>query len=493
MTAAHPLIVDLDGSLLRTDSLHESLAVALRKPQVLLLAVRQLLRNGKAGLKEYLAAAAPIDVGLLPVNDRVLEFVQFEHAKGRTIFLVTGANSHIANQIIQRFAEFEGRFSSDGHINLTSGRKAELLVQEFGAQGFDYIGNSPADTAVWREARHSYLATTALPTRPLPRWARDIAFEDVLREDSKSTWRIWLRELRVHQSLKNLLLFLPIIAAHTFDGLSLLLLTAGFVSFSLMASSVYLLNDLLDLKSDRLHPRKSLRPLAAGQILPMHALAASGCLAIIALVTAVMIGIGFTLVLVLYVVLTCLYSFWLKRVTLVDVTLLAMLYMIRILAGAVIAGIELSFWFTGMALFLFISLALVKRYTELSLQTSTVASERLPGRGYSRSDASVILPLGVGSGMAVLVLMAIYLQSSAVTLLYPSETALWLVIPAMFYWIANIWLQAGRGAMHDDPIVFALKNPPSLISGGIIALLFIAASTPIEGWAGDLMSTIGAQ
>lgn len=467
---------------MRTDTLHESVAAALTHPRVLAGALLQLARNGRAALKRHLASGVNIDVNLLPVNEEVIALVRSEYANGRRVFLATGADSSIADRVVLRFPEFEGSFASDGTTNLTSERKAQLLVKRFGVKAFDYIGNSTKDRAVWREADRSYLVTSA--RSGMPAWATDIEFVAVLRESGKPAWRVWLKELRIHQSLKNLLLFLPLIAAHAFgDTRSLLLVVGGFIAFTFMASSVYLLNDLLDLRSDRLHARKSQRPLAAGRILPLGALAVSAALAVIALVGSAFIGVEFTVVLVLYAILTCLYSFWLKRVTLVDVIVLAMLYMIRILAGAVITNIALSFWFTGVTLFLFISLALVKRFTELSRHIPTADEHRIPGRGYSASDSMVILPLGIGSGMAVLILLAIYLQSDAVATLYPSAAILWLVIPTMFYWIGNIWIQAGRGTIHDDPIIFALRNRASLISAGLVAVLFISASTTIAASA----------
>jgi 4-hydroxybenzoate polyprenyltransferase len=486
MKPTTPLIVDLDGSLLRTDTLHELIAASLGRPGVLFGALRQFISHGRAGLKRHLADNVPIDVNLLPVNSQVLEFVRTEHAKGRVVYLATGADAGIAEAITRRFSEFSGSFASDGDTNLTSNNKGDLLERKFGAEGFDYIGNSVKDRAVWQKASRAYLASHRPMTRP-PRWSRGVSFAGMLAEPGRSGWWLWLRELRVHQSVKNVLIFLPTIAAHVFDAQNLLRLVGGFAAFTLMASSVYLLNDLLDLRSDRLHTRKSQRPLAAGRILPLHALVASVVLAVVALASGIAIGIDFMLVLVSYAVLTCLYSFWLKRVTLIDVVVLAMLYMVRILAGAVISDIELSFWFTGVTLFLFISLALVKRYTELSRAMSIDGSQSLHGRGYTRGDSAVILPLGIGTGIAVLMLMAIYLQSDAVTLLYPSAVLLWLVIPALFYWIANMWIQAGRGAMHDDPIVFAFKNPASLASAGIIALLYLVASTPFATVAKDVL------
>lgn len=484
MTSRTPLVIDLDGSLLRTDTLHELTAASLARPQVLVGGLIRLATKGRAALKRHLTDNTSIDVSLLPINERVLELVRSESSNGRDVYLATGADASIAAAIVERFPEFTGYFASDGETNLTNSNKAALLVERFGEKGFDYVGNSTHDLAVWRAADKSYLVAAGRT----PGWARSIDFTETLHESGRPAWRVWLKELRIHQSLKNILLFLPMLAAHSFQIETIALLIAGFVTFAFMASSVYLLNDLLDLRSDRLHARKSQRPLAAGRILPLHALAVSFLLAVIAIVAAFAIGLDFAIVLITYAVLTCLYSFWLKRVTLVDVTILAMLYMIRILAGAVIANIELSFWFTGVALFLFVSLALVKRYTELTRPMSLGKDEALPGRGYSRVDAAVVLPLGIGTGMAVLLLMAIYLQSDAVAVLYPSGVFLWLVIPALFYWIGNIWIQAGRGEMHDDPIIFALKNPASLVSGAVILLLFVAASTPLAGSFQELLA-----
>lgn len=480
-----PLIVDLDGSLLRTDTLHEMLAAAVTRPGVLARAVFTFVTKGRAGLKHYLASNVSIDVDLLPVNVRVLEFVQAEAANGRDVYLATGADSTVADRVVRRIPVFAGQFASDGHENLTSHAKADLLVATFGAQGFDYVGNSKHDRAVWEQADRSYLAASGR----VPRWTRGLDFTEVLREEGKPTWRLWLKELRVHQSVKSLVMFLPMLAAHDFALHSILLLLAAFVTFAAMSSSVYLLNDTLDLRSDRVHATKANRPLAAGRILPIHALAVSVLLAVAALASAVLIDIGFAIVLVGYAILTLAYSFWLKRVTLIDVAVLALLYMVRILAGAVIANTELSFWFTAVALFLFISLALVKRYTELTRPSDLKDDASLPGRGYTRGDAVVVLPLGIGAGMAVLLLMAIYLQSDAVHLLYPSGVFLWLVIPTMFYWIGNIWIEAGRGAVHDDPIIFALKNRASLASGAFVFALFVVASTPLASVARDAYSS----
>lgn len=478
LTLYPPLIIDLDGSLLRTDSLHESVAAALHRPWRLVGAAAALATSGRAGMKRYFSAHTPAEVRLMPVNHAVLSFIHDEKATGRKVYLATGADESTARGIMARFAEFDGYFASDGVINLTGERKAARLVENYGSKGFDYLGDSAADIAVWIQSDKSYLATSRPESKGLPPWSRGVTFAGVIREDRPPAARLWIKELRLHQSLKNLLLFLPLLAAHAFGDIGIILdLVAGFAAFTLVAFSVYLINDLIDLDADRQHDRKSNRPLAAGRIRPVTALIVAVVLALSGLGIAVTLGLAFTVVLAIYVVLTSLYSFRLKRIALVDVVVLALLYMVRIFAGSVIAGVPLSFWFTGVTLFLFISLALAKRYTEVSRFSPDAV--RLPGRGYGPTDATVLMSLGVASGVAVLLLLAVYIQSSAVALLYPSSGLLWLSIPVMFYWIGNLWLQAARGTLHDDPVVFALRDPASLASASIVGVIFIAASSPV--------------
>ncbi|WP_156997184.1 UbiA family prenyltransferase [Agromyces aureus] len=470
-----PLVVDLDGSLLRGDTLHESIVANLRHPLVIAAAVVALLTSGKAAMKRRLAQTGRVEVALLPANAAVLSLMEARKGDGGQVFLATGADSAIAESVAERFPSIDAVFASDGSTNLTSHAKATALTAEFGEGGFDYVGNSQADVEIWRRAHTSYLATTDR-SAAAPGWAgRDL---EVLADPGPTRLRAWGRELRVHQSLKNTLLFLPLIAAHEFTNVFAVAATlAGFIAFTLMASSVYLLNDVLDVNLDRVHRRKKSRPVAAGWIDPLHALAGSLVLAVAALTLGFVIGLGFALVLVGYAVLTLSYSLWLKRITLVDVVTLAMLYMIRIVAGAVVTGITLSFWFTGVTLFLFLSLAFVKRYAEL--HSANGSSRRLPGRGYSGDDVHAILALGVASGMASTVLMAIYIQSDAVSRLYPAPVVLWLVIPVLFLWIGNLWIKAGRGQMHDDPVIFALRDPSSLVIGAVVLLLFVVASMPV--------------
>ncbi|KQZ84826.1 hypothetical protein ASD56_00025 [Microbacterium sp. Root166] len=473
MTAAKPLVVDLDGSLLRTDSLHESIAANLRSPGRLAGAAARLGR-GKAVFKRTLAAASP-DLANVPLNPAVVDLITERAAHGGEVIVATGADDSIARGVAARVPGITDLLASDGLMNLTGTRKADALVARFGLRGFDYVGNAPVDVPIWDVADEAYLATT----RPegLPGWAARRSFAGVLRDPRPSRMRTWTRALRLHQSAKNLLLFLPLIAAHSFtDGALLGRAAAGFVAFTFMASAVYLLNDTLDMASDRAHPRKHSRPIAAGWISPLLGLTVGAGLVVLSLVISALLGPAFLAVVLAYALLTTVYSFWLKRIAIVDIVVLALLYMVRIVAGAVVTGIALSFWFTGVTLFVFLSLALVKRYAEA--HQAREARREISGRGYSGDDVHAILALGASAGIASVLLLAIYIQSDAVSDLYPAPALLWLVIPAFFYWIAHLWLTAGRGEVHDDPLVFALRDPASLISAVVMLGIFFAASLP---------------
>jgi 4-hydroxybenzoate polyprenyltransferase len=420
-------------------------------------------------------AAAVLDLRNAPMSAPVRALIDRRATDGAEIVLATGADEHIAAAIAADVPAVTRILASDGTTNLTGKRKADLLVERYGERGFDYVGNSSTDIAVWRHSDRRYLATR----RPygIPAWARGEEFTDILRDPAPSGLRTWARGLRVHQSLKNLLLFLPLIAAHEVTDLQTVLRAAiGFIAFSLMAFSVYLLNDTLDIPSDRAHPRKRRRPIAAGWISPLTAIGVAGVLAVVSLVIAIFLGGSFLAVLIVYAALTTSYSFWFKRVALVDIVVLALLYMIRIVAGAVVTDIPLSFWFTAVSLFLFLSLALVKRYAEAHQARSDARA--IHGRGYAGDDIHAILALGTSSGVAAVLLTAIYIQSDSVAQLYPAPAALWLVIPLLFYWVANLWLKAGRGLMHDDPLVFALKDRASLVAAALVVLVFVAASLP---------------
>lgn len=475
-----PLIVDLDGTFLKTDSLQELVVANLRKPLLLLRATIIFFLKGKSELKFFLAVNTDLQIENWPINKSVNDFIA-HRAKKSKVFLVTGANQLVADKIYEIHPVFDGVVGSTKELNLTASNKANFLKTEFGPHGFDYIGNSEADINIWEISRLKIYANSgSSSTTKFSKFSsltQKVKFDELLIDSAPSKLKIWLKELRIHQTLKNLLLFLPLIAAHQiFDLNKILLLFIGFGLFSASAFSVYLLNDLLDLPSDRVHRTKHARPIAAGLILPIPALMISIALLATSVVLAFAVMPNFGLIILLYIFVTIAYSFQLKKIAILDVVVLSLLYMIRILAGSILGGIELSFWFTGLTLFLFISLAIAKRSAELLNHKEFNSKVSLPGRGYMAEDLGTLSALGVSSGLVSILFLAIYIYSSSAQDLYSNPYLLWLAIPTYFYWIANLWICVGRGVLHEDPVIFAIKNRASQFSALLLSLIFLIST-----------------
>lgn len=464
-----PLCVDLDGTLIRSDLLVESaLGLARRNPFDLLRCGFWLLR-GKATLKREIATRCEIDVSLLPYDERVIEWLR-NSPQHRV--LCTASDRKYAEAVASHVGVFDEVLASDGARNLAGMHKAQALVERFGERGFDYAGNAAPDLNVWRHARRAIVVNAS---DGLARSAAAVTAVEQVLPRSGGGPRTWLKALRVHQWLKNLLIFLPLLAAHKLFQLDAALLSVlAFISFGLCASGVYLLNDLLDLESDRNHPRKRLRPFAAGTLPLVSGLAATPLLTLAAFALAVVVGVKFALVLLGYWVLTLAYSFKLKRIAMLDTVALAALYTVRIIAGTLAIHSALSFWMLAFSMFLFLSLALVKRYTELKVLLERGRS-RTDGRGYEVDDLSLIQSLGGASGYLAVLVLALYINSSASEALYRHQQALWLLCPLLLYWVSRVWLKAHRGLMDDDPVVFALTDYVSRIVLALCAVVIVVA------------------
>lgn len=471
-----PLVVDLDGTLIRTDMLHESALAALRTRPLDLLRVPGWLYQGKAVVKQHLAEPLRFDPTVLPYNEELVDWLTVQHDAGRPLVLCTASDQAIATTIAEHVGLFDEVIASDGKHNLAGDRKARALEERFGAGGFDYAGNSTADLDVWACARRG-LIVNARPDVA----ARARASVEVEREFPRRplTLNVWRRTLRLHQWLKNVLLFVPVLAAHALDFTLLPTLLIACLAFSLCASAVYITNDLLDLENDRVHPRKRSRPFASG-VIPIRAgVILAPLLLAASLVLGELAGREFLTWLLVYFVLTCAYSFGLKRLLLVDCIVLAMLYTLRVVAGAAAAHLSLSFWLLAFSTFLFLSLAFVKRYAEL--EAIVLAGERTTahGRGYETADAPLIQALGIGAGFAAVLVMALYLNSDAIVRLYRAPQVIWGAIPVMLFWISWMWMQAHRGRMHDDPLVFAVKDPTSLAAGALFAAVLVLGAAGV--------------
>jgi 4-hydroxybenzoate polyprenyltransferase len=455
-------VVDLDGTLIHTDMLHESALKTLRDKPFDLIFIPYWLFQGKAVLKWNLFKRTDFDPSSLPYNHDLLDWLKQEQVQGRNLILCTASDSSIALVISEYLGIFDDVMASDGATNLAGKHKAEALEQRFGHAGFDYVGNSIIDLPVWQHARRAVVVNAS---SKLAQTAGDYCEVERIFPSPSVGFSSWFRVLRVHQWMKNFLLFVPLIAAHQITNLDeWQALILAFFSFSICASSVYIVNDLLDLESDRQHPRKCKRPFASGHVSVSIGILMTPLLMLGSLELAQQVGSSFLSWLLFYFVLTCAYSWRLKRLMLLDCLTLAMLYTLRIVAGANAVELVLSFWLLAFSVFLFLSLAFVKRYAELEVQLLN-GKQKAHGRGYYTSDASLLQTMGITSGYAAVLVLAFYLNSDVVIKLYKTPEFIWGTVPVMLFWISWMWMKAHRGEMHDDPLVFAVKDKVSLMAG----------------------------
>ena len=470
-----PLAVDLDGTLLRTDLLWEGLAGLLKRTPWLFLLLPFWWMRGRAYLKARLAAAVPLDIATLPVSETFLAWLREQHAAGRGLWLVTAADQQLAGAVAAHFGFFSGILASDGATNLKGRTKRDVLVARFGARGFAYAGDSHVDLPVWAEAGE-IIVVNARPavTAAARRLGRPVRFFAPTRPRLRTV----LKALRVHQWAKNLLLLVPAVTAHRWDELdSLPLLLVAFAAFAATASAVYLLNDLADLAADRRHPSKHRRPFASGSLPLSFGFVLAPSLFLLGGACALVLPAAFGLNLAAYVLLTWAYTLRLRSLAIVDVVVLALLYLLRLSAGAAALGVPLSFWLIAFAIFVFLSLGLLKRAVELRLQPDTEGggAARVGGRGYQAEDRLVVGHLGTAAGYTSALVLALYVHSPDVAELYARPAALWGACLVHVWWISRIWLLALRGEVDEDPVIFALKDGPSWLAGLALGLLVLLA------------------
>jgi 4-hydroxybenzoate polyprenyltransferase len=473
MSSNQVIAVDLDGTLTLTDTLHESIILLIRNKPLYLFIIPFWLTKGIAFLKLKVAQNIELDVKNLPYNVPLIDWLKKEKDNGKKIVLCTAANEHIAQAVSKHLQLFDDIISSDANTNLIGINKRKALQDRFGDKGYDYAGNSISDMEVWSSSSKAIVvnASSAVQTKAtkITTVSRTFPSESIGFSD-------WIKALRVYQWSKNLLLFIPLLASHQLGNFqSLPALAIAFISFSLCASSVYIINDLLDLESDRKHPRKKNRPFSAAKLSIVMGIAIAPFLIIASFILGFMINEDFFIVLILYFILTSTYSLFLKRIVLVDCLTLAILYTVRIIAGAAVISVSLSFWLLAFSVFIFLSLAFVKRYTELMVQVKA-GNNYTHGRGYEVSDSVLIQILGVSAGYLSVLVMALYMQSEDIMNLYVQPTAIWFAIPLLLFWISWVWLKATRGLMHDDPIVFAIKDKASIFVAVLTALVFLYAA-----------------
>ncbi|WP_426139794.1 UbiA family prenyltransferase [Pseudomonas sp. DWP3-1-2] len=470
-----PLVVDLDGTLLRSDLLMETAMAMVRSQPLKLYKVLQWLLKGKAALKEGLALATQIDVSVLPYDPEVIELIKAERATGRMIVLATASHHSLAERIAEHLQLFDRVVASNADRNLSAHTKRDLLVGHYGEGGFDYLGNSLDDLPIWGAARSAFVVN---PEKGVENRAKAQGNVQKVIHSNVSTLRDWRKALRMHQWMKNALIFIPLLAAHQIhQPLQLLNGVLAFLFFGLCASSVYVLNDLLDLADDRHHPSKRKRPFACGKlsikagliVVPLLLIGAFGG-------AALLLPWQFSAVLAAYYLLTLAYSLYLKRKMVVDVIVLAMLYTARILAGAAAFSLPLTFWILAFSMFIFLSLALVKRYAELREARTRDLKEMTRGRGYYPGDLDMIAALGASSGHLSVMVLALYIHEGTTVIQYARPHVIWLACPLLLFWITRVWMLTHRGQMNDDPVVFAIRDRISQGIGVLCGLVFWIAA-----------------
>lgn len=465
-----PLVVDLDGTLIHSDLLWEALVLFLKQRLLQLWRLPLWLFAGKAGFKDRLAAAVLLDPATLPYDRTLVALLEAERAAGRVVVLATGSERRFADLVAGHLKLFDTVLATENGHNLTAHNKAGRLAGLYGDGGYDYVGNSRADIAVWQRSRHAY-SVTAQPfqlgggrvTQPMG--------------SARSGWSLALfKAMRPRQWLKNLLVFVPMLAGHAINPGTALQSLVAFVAFCLCASSAYLLNDALDAHDDRAHPTKRKRPIAAGSLPIPVALCVSPLLALAALVLCALFDPLLLAAVAVYFMLTVGYSVYLKRLLMVDIVALAILYSLRILGGSAATHIEPSFWLLAFSFFIFLSLALLKRHSELfNLHKQGKESSR--GRGYTTADKTPIGVMGINSAFMSLLIFMLYFNSPNVLQLYASPAWLMGIVPLLVFWLGRLWTLSFRGLVNEDPILYVSKDATSLVVIGLCALLVMAART----------------
>jgi 4-hydroxybenzoate polyprenyltransferase/phosphoglycolate phosphatase-like HAD superfamily hydrolase len=464
--ANHMLVVDLDGTLIHSDMLFELGFALPRSGRAAVTSFLKARPKTRAELKQALGAFVPFDAALLPYNKAVIQRIKEWRAGGGRVALVTATDQRVADCIADHLGLFDEVHGSDGVNNLKGAAKAEFITRRYGAGRFDYIGDAAADYENWQAAKRAFVAHHSL--RFLEKVRRLKTDAEQVDDGHQAGVEPYIKALRPHQWLKNLLIFLPLLAAHRFGFGDWLHGIIAFCAFNAVASAIYIFNDLVDLNADRAHIRKRKRPFASGRVPIAHGVIMSALLLVSGLALSFSFeGYSFLMVMVGYIILTTAYSLYLKKKLMIDVCVLATLYAVRVVAGGAATGIELSFYLLAFCIFLFLSLASIKRQAEL-LDSPLTEGELLPGRAYTPSDMPVFMAMSIVAGYTAVLVLMLYLNSENVTKLYSAPELLWIICPIFLYWVSRVVMLTQRGLMDDDPVIFAVKDRTSYICAGLI-------------------------
>lgn len=461
------VVFDLDNSLAKTDLLLEQVIVLARKSPFLLLCIPFWLFRGRAYLKSRIAECVSLNTHSIPFRDELLARAKAEKAQGRQVVLASASHVRIVKQVADHLKVFDQVIGTDA-VNLKGKKKISALSSILNGRPFSYVGDSYSDLEIWAHAKAAVAVNVAHGTR---RGLSRLKIPTEYIDDQKNPLWLILRALRVHQCSKNILLLVPVVFAHRLlDVTAVLAACMGVLSFSLMACSIYMVNDLMDLESDRLHARKRHRPFASGELSLIWGMLLPPLMASMSLGIAWVLSHSFFVLIILYAAMNVAYSSYVKRVPILDVLFLAFFYTIRILAGGAAVGVQISYWLLNFSVFFFFGLALIKRYIEVSRLSEL---DDVPGRGYSRSDMDPIFAMGIGSSLLSVLVFSLYLHSPEVGRLYAHADRLWLIAPILLYWLVRLWFLANRDKIHDDPVVFAIKDGTTWIVVAVSAVILM--------------------
>lgn len=471
-----PLILDLDGTLISNDITHDLFSfMAFYTPLDFFHAVK-LGFSDKPSMKRFMLDRHEkrINPDYLPYSESIIALAKAYKSSGGDVYLCSGSHEMIVDRIVQHFDWLDGGWGTRDELNMTAHNKAEFLKKQF-PTGFHYVGNSEQDFQVWEAAQKGYAINPPQGVEAI-RTAQNEPIE-ILERQTK-TLKAVLKAMRVHQWAKNGLMF--VVPLLTFAELSIsdiVNVILGFLAFSLLASSTYILNDLVDINSDRQHATKRNRMLASGRLSVPHAVILIALLGVLSLVIAAFLPINFLATMALYCAVTLIYSFKVKLIAIADVMTLAGLFTLRVVAGATLVLQPVSPWLLNFIAVLFLNLALVKRYTELRKKPTTTHAESsaIVGRGYTKNDEVLVLALGVS--MASLALLSFFLYGLlAPVRVIDSGIAIGAIATILLYWMMRVWLLAHRGLMDDDPVLFAIKDRLSIVLGLLVCCFVVTAS-----------------
>jgi 4-hydroxybenzoate polyprenyltransferase len=468
---AIPLCVDLDNTFIRADMLHESFLALLKREPLRFFAIPLWILKGKAFLKHQMQLPYEIDYDLVPVNKSVLAHLEKEKAGGRTIILVTASPDPVAQAFKKAYPLFDEAYGSGEKHNLKGEHKSQFLESKFGVKGFDYMGDSAGDLPVWHSARKAMAVGTSR------RLNRKIGNLDKHFKVPNKVWRTIPAAIRARQWVKNFLIFSPLLLAHQIGNSEAWLKSLlAFAGFSLIASGIYLLNDLGDLDTDRRHPVKKNRPLASGTLSIRTGLILFMTALLGGTVLSLNLGLLFSASVLTYVVINLVYTFYLKSVPIADVFCLSAFYTIRIWAGSFVTGIPITSWLIVFSFFLFLSLSFLKRYSDAFFILQSGRSLTTTGRSYQKEDLAILFHHGNICAYLSVLVFCLYVFQESTRALYPSSALLWLIPAVLLYWISRMWYKANKGLVKDDPVRFAVADRESILLGLLILLISIVSS-----------------